>query len=290
VSVAPSTALRGHARQWLSAAGLLPLVRRTVHLCIRLRCAAGRDFSLTIDGTEVRFITTDAYSSHFFHRRYRRGELHEPPVTIELARRARNARVFADVGAHVAYYSCIAGTVNDRLRLFVFEMNQDMIPVIERNLRENGRGDAVVVNRAVADRRRIVRYAGSSREPGLRMRPPDRVPGAEHVLAETVSLDEFFGDAGTVPDLIKIDVEGAELEVLRGAREIIAQHHPAVFVEVHPKLLGDFGSSVDQVYSFLRKHGYVIQRYLGHRTDGIDLELVEPTAALPDQTHMLLCT
>jgi FkbM family methyltransferase len=237
----------------------------------------------------VRFVTRDAHSARFFHRRYRQGELHEPPVTRDLANHAREARVFADIGAHVGYYSCVAGALNDRLQLFLFEMNQDMIPVIEQNLRENGRSDAVVVNRPVADRRRVVSYARSSREPGLSMCAADSVRADQCVLVEAITLDEFFAEAGSCPDLLKIDVEGAELDVLRGAREMIAQHHPTMFVEVHPNKLNDFGASAQQVYDFLRAHDYSIQRYLGHRRDGRRLQPIEPTAVPCDQTHMLLC-
>jgi FkbM family methyltransferase len=289
MSATYATALKAQTRQWLSAAGLLRLARQGLRFYIRLRSASGRHFRLAIDGREVRFVTDDAYSARFFHRRYRQGELHEPPVTTELARRARQARVFADVGAHVAYYSCIAGALNDRLRLFVFEMNQDMIPVIERNLRENGRTDAMVVERPVADRRRVVSYARLSREPGLSMRDAAGAPDDGHVLAETIALDEFFAAADTWPDLIKIDVEGAELDVLRGARDLIAQHHPVMFVEVHPKLLGNFGASAEQVYDFLRAHDYTIQCFLGHRKDGSGLQPIDPAAPLPARTHMLLC-
>jgi FkbM family methyltransferase len=287
MSVTQSTSAKGQARQLLSATGLLPLARRAARMSIGLRCAFRRHFGLTIDGKEVRFVTTDVQSNRFFHRRYRQGELHEPPVTAELARRARGAKVFADVGAHVAYYSCIAGAVNERLQLFLFEMNRDLIPVIECNLVENHVTDAVIVNRPVADRRRVVSYAKSSGEPGLSMRDPRCDRG--EILVETIALDDFFAERGTWPDLIKIDVEGAEYDVLQGARRILAQCHPVMFVEVHPRLLGNFAASVEQVYALLRAHGYTIQRFVGHRRNGTGLEPVAAAATMPDGTHMLLC-
>lgn len=289
MSLAPTAALRGQARHLLSASGLLPLIKRALRLYSDLRCAPRRHFRLVIDGQEVCFVTEDPYSKRFFHRRYRQGELHEPPVTRELVRRARRAKVFADVGAHVAYYSCIAGVSNQALRLFLFEMNRDMVGVMERNLRQNGRTDAVIVNRPVADRQRLVSYPKASREPGLSMCDAIAANDGGHILVEAVSLDEFFAERATWPDLIKIDVEGAEYDVLRGARQIIAQHHPVMFVEVHPRLLGNFGASAEQVYAFLRAHGYTIQRFVGHRSHGAGLEPVPAAAALPDGTHMLLC-
>ena len=53
----------------------------------------------------------------------------------------------------------------------------------------------------------------------------------------TTTIDEFCARQGILPDLIKIDVEGAELAVLKGARETIraAGKHLALFVEMHPR-------------------------------------------------------
>jgi FkbM family methyltransferase len=289
MSVAQSTVLKRQTRQWLSAAGLLPLARRAARVPIEFRCAFRRRFQLEIDGRHVCFLTNDAHSTSFFHRRYLQGKLHEPPVTAELARRARGARVFADVGAHVAYYSCIAGALNEHLRLFLFEMNHDMVPVIERNLNENGLTHAVVVNRPVADHQRVVSYAQASGGPGLSMRDPAGAGDAGQILAETITLDGFFAEQGAWPDLIKIDVEGAEFDVLRGARQLIARHHPVMFVEVHPEQLGNFNADAEQVYEFLRGYGYTLQRFVSHRSDGTGLEPIHAAAPPADGTHMLLC-
>ena len=58
------------------------------------------------------------------------------------------------------------------------------------------------------------------------------VPGPNQIKVETVSLDDFSRDK-RLPTVIKIDVEGAEAEVLRGARNIISPAAPVLIVEVH---------------------------------------------------------
>ena len=52
--------------------------------------------------------------------------------------------------------------------------------------------------------------------------------------------------------LLKIDCEGFEFDVLQGARRLIARHRPALFLEVHPTLLGRFGGSVEKVLELLK--------------------------------------
>ncbi len=50
---------------------------------------------------------------------------------------------------------------------------------------------------------------------------------------KTISLDEFARKDGALPNFLKIDVEGAELLVLNGAKELLAKHHPTIFLAIH---------------------------------------------------------
>jgi FkbM family methyltransferase len=60
-----------------------------------------------------------------------------------------------------------------------------------------------------------------------------------------------------VPDMITIDVEGAELEVLRGAQATLKQHHPVVFVSIHPTFMMDgYNDHPNDLQALMREHGY----------------------------------
>ena len=61
-------------------------------------------------------------------------------------------------------------------------------------------------------------------------------------------------------DAVKIDVEGAELMVLEGARETLARYHPMVLVEVIDQQLQSMGASSAKLTAFLRAQGYVARR------------------------------
>lgn len=65
----------------------------------------------------------------------------------------------------------------------------------------------------------------------------------------TVSIDEYSTKTFS-PDFIKVDVEGAEFEVLRGATDVLSSHHPALIVEVHSATLEE------QCGRLLVEHGY----------------------------------
>ena len=71
------------------------------------------------------------------------------------------------------------------------------------------------------------------------------------------TLDAFLKAHDIVPDAITIDVEGAELEVLKGARQTLKKHRPLVWLSVHPDLAQrDYGASVDDIFAAVEEHGY----------------------------------
>ena len=283
-------------RTFLHRSGLFPLAARSWHLLCLMRSLPINRFTSRIDGHEVRFVTTDPQSRRFFQERYRQGDLHEPPVSVQLAARARQAAVFADVGAHLGYYACLARVVNPALHLCLFEMNHRLMPIIARNLAANGVTDADVVNRPVADCCRRVSYSAASAVAGLAMSP--RLDGAERIEAggadrievDAITLDAFFAGRGVVPDFIKIDVEGAEAQVLAGAADLLRERRPTLFVEVHPKSIGCFGGSVEEVYGRLAGHGYRVQLIDEHRRRSGGLRPISNANDLPTGTHVLLCS
>ncbi|HUC61102.1 MAG TPA: FkbM family methyltransferase [Alphaproteobacteria bacterium] len=66
-------------------------------------------------------------------------------------------------------------------------------------------------------------------------------------------------DVGARDVLIKCDVEGAELHVLRGAERLIGRHRPAMLISVHPTMLPNYGHTNDMLGAFLEGFGYTIR-------------------------------
>jgi FkbM family methyltransferase len=88
----------------------------------------------------------------------------------------------------------------------------------------------------------------------------ERGPIGSDVI-EIVALDDFAAERGLPPiDLIKIDVEGYEMNVLRGAQGILRQHRPILFIELDDDNLRVQNDSAAQLVSFLEGHGYRIYR------------------------------
>jgi FkbM family methyltransferase len=96
------------------------------------------------------------------------------------------------------------------------------------------------------------RYDGFS---GLRRRP--EIPDAGRAIAVRVSrLDDEIGDLS--PAFLKIDVEGGELAVMRGANRVIGEHRPVVVFEHDPRASRLYGASSEDVWNALDDLGYRI--------------------------------
>lgn len=81
---------------------------------------------------------------------------------------------------------------------------------------------------------------------------PDRIP--------QMKIDDFVELSGYVPNALTIDVEGAELLVLKGAKKVLSEHKPKLFLSIHPDLgERDYNVKPEQVHQFLKELGYVGQ-------------------------------
>lgn len=86
--------------------------------------------------------------------------------------------------------------------------------------------------------------------------------GFRHLAQETsttpqITLDEYCFRTAVYPDLITMDVEGAEFDVLRGAEVLLRDMRPKVYVSVHPEFMKDmYGCGPEDLYRFMDGLGY----------------------------------
>lgn len=163
--------------------------------------------------------------------------------------------VALDVGANVGAYSMLLGQwVGSTGRVFAFEPAPRPFDGLVRHIHLNDL-DAVVrpLEAAVGEREEqadflIVETAGESRLAA----PGDR--HAARLTVPVVTIDGFCARERIDPDFMKIDVEGWELAVLRGARETIRRRGSrlTLFVEMHPSAWPLLGASKEELLDELR--------------------------------------
>jgi FkbM family methyltransferase len=164
-----------------------------------------------------------------------RGTL-EPPVQEALRRLLAPGDVFYDIGANVGFFTLVgARLVGPAGHVVAFEPVPWCARAVARNIELNGFAHAQIQQRAVgaADggaRLLVVGEASWSHLESTGRHADVR----EEIDVEVVCIDSLVA-AGSIPppDVLKIDTEGAELQVVEGARETIARHRPAIVCELH---------------------------------------------------------
>ena len=103
-----------------------------------------------------------------------------------------------------------------------------------------------------------------------------RVIGKHSDVPATITIDDYVRLTGHVPDAINVDVEGAEIHVMRGAVETLRDHKPLVWISIHPDMLiRDHDSSKEEFLAFMGEQGYSAE-FLG--TDHEEHWLFRPPA------------
>lgn len=155
----------------------------------------------------------------------------EPVETALLAKRIAGSDCFIDVGANVGFYTCLARSLGKRV--ISFEPLERNLRVLYRNLEANGWSDAEVWPIGLAESPGIVPLYGGGT--GASLLPNwSGASSAWHQSIAVNTLDTVIGDRLENQRLtIKIDVEGAEFGVLRGAmRTLVRKPKPEWLIEI----------------------------------------------------------
>ncbi len=185
----------------------------------------------------------------------------EPEVWDAISSGLSPGAVFLDVGAYIGYDSLKASLkVGEGGRVVAFEPNPNTLTILRANIAASGAGNIIVQPIACTDTEQtLVLYdatlggnSGSSslsEENAGSMARPYTVRGRPiDAVVRELALNRV--------DVLKADVEGAELLVLRGAAQTLQRFHPKLILEVVPGQLASMNTSVDELESFVTSLGY----------------------------------
>jgi FkbM family methyltransferase len=160
-----------------------------------------------------------------------------------------------DVGANVGFFSLrFARWVGGKGKVIAIEPENDNYDSLVAALKRKGLSDRVDALKAVA-----------AAERGMALLEINPLHPADHKLSRdgtglpvtAVTLDDLVPDkAASRPALVKIDVQGAEMLVLNGAKDILKVAGPALFIELHEEGLRKFGTSVAAILNRLSEYDY----------------------------------
>jgi len=186
----------------------------------------------------------------------------QPEIWNSMSAALSKGSVFLDVGAHIGYFSMKGAVkVGKTGRVLAFEPNPETLPLLRDNVAASHAENVIVEPIACTDREQMLTlYAGPSFNTGMSSLARDNVPveGTEKSYAvRGRKIDDVIRELNlTRVDAIKIDVEGAEGYVLRGAFETLKRFHPRLAIEVIPAQLANLHTTPQDIESLLRSAGY----------------------------------
>lgn len=195
---------------------------------------------------------------------------HEPETEIHLINLAKDSKCFLDIGANVGFFSLLLKKQNPSLEVHSFEPMPRNIAKLQENSALN-HFDLSIHPICLSDREGEVEFAiPPLGECGWgRIAQGDLVKDFnERVKVKTATIDSLLSKDAfkSPPDLIKIDVEGSEMLVLNGAKNLLEKHCATFCIEINEECLLDNGVRPEDVFSFMHNYGY-----RAYYIDGINL-------------------
>ena len=155
---------------------------------------------------------------------------------------------FIDAGANIGLMTLVgAARVGPAGHVISCEPSPATARLLKRNIEANSFAWVNVEQAAIGDvigRAELVEFEAGA---GLHSFSPRERAGGHSVVVDVVRLDDLVGDRLPRPALVKLDIEGAEVSALRGARDLLKERRSVFIVEVEPDHLRRQGSSVAEL-------------------------------------------
>ena len=207
-----------------------------------------------IHGFQLHLNLSDRIQRQMFIKR-----IYESTTVENLLPFIRQSKVFFDVGANIGYYSLLAKAVNPQLRVCSFEPLPQNVHSFRTNLEKNKNYSIQLVEQCVSDSIGETEF----------IVPPDEECGwgriayrelfdGKKITRQKTTIDEFCKQQNIAEvDFIKIDVEGFEFHVLKGAEKLLSKKNaPHLCIEMNIPCFQDMGINVDDIFLFLKEYNY----------------------------------
>jgi FkbM family methyltransferase len=196
-----------------------------------------------------------------YNYEYILGNYEDEKVLNQILHWCKTDTVFYDLGANIGYYSILAAQKITSGKIYSFEPLPENIKVFKKHLQLNKtklQSKVIELNEfAIADENKIVEFSNHAvYNDGNTYVNQSFVftEAAQKITVQAFSIDELIAKGYLLPDVLKIDVEGAELDVLNGARKTLESSKPNIFLATHSCHVPNIN---EECITFLQKLNYV---------------------------------
>ena len=186
--------------------------------------------------------------------------------------------VFVDIGSNLGWYSLLATSLNSNSKVFAFEPMNSVREKLQLNLERNGYLNIHVESCALGTIPHTAQMWSYSGNDGMHTLHPveewGAKPGHEVRIEVLDRYTELFCEPN-LPVLVKLDVEGSEMDVLKGGMSLLKVGNVQMIIEVNETMLLAGGTSTEELFAFLKLFGF-----LGYWIS-TDTTLIAQSAELP---------
>ena len=179
----------------------------------------------------------------------------------------KGEKTVLDIGAHIGLFTLpISRIISDGGTVYAFEPATKEFSYLSYHIEVNKIKNVIPINAVVGlQANGEIDFYEYNDETGLSS-VLDYYGNARKTCKKQISLDSFCEENNIVPELIKIDVEGSEINVIGGAEKILKKYRPKLFVSIHPFRLDRLGKNEDDFFGLLDKIGYGLYTLDGNET------------------------
>ena len=187
------------------------------------------------------------------------GENYKPTETEVFKKEISLGNTVLDIGANIGDDTLVlAKLVGNRGRIYAFEPDPDNFRLLKKNVLVNKYKNVVLINKAVSDKNGIIKlFLSDNNKADHRIYDPENK--RKYVEVGMISLDSYFKSKRTKIDVVKIDIQGAEMLAFKGMKRLLKNNKNCkILTEFWPIGLKRAGSSAKECLSFIRGMGYSI--------------------------------
>jgi len=172
---------------------------------------------------------------------------------------SKDKKVIFDIGGHVGLCALpMSAQIDKSSKIYTFEPSNQNRKFLKKHISMNNINNIEVIEDLLGDSIKndvefyeLIDVSGTPSIVNIK-------EGFKKVLKKQITLDSFCAERNVIPELLKIDVEGAEFFVIDGAYETIEKHKPDIMLSLHPKHLKQLGLDINYVFEFAEKFNYNI--------------------------------
>jgi FkbM family methyltransferase len=189
--------------------------------------------------------------------------IYEKETCLIFNRLIKKDNICLDIGANEGYFSMLMSKlVGENGKVYAFEPQTRLLPILFKNINQNGLFNCTICNIGVGDgrsKKKISLFPSNNNAASSIVRPYKFFNRTEEIYI--FDIDYILGKLNTNKvDFVKIDVEGYEYEVVHGMSQSLSEKRiGTILLDYHATILKERGIAPLEIHNKIIKHGYMVE-------------------------------